>query len=118
MPEERTVREISVQTEPTKTDYTRGEELDLTGGVLLVTYSDGNITTVDMTDEGVTTSGYNSQTDGEQTVTVYYSGKSTEFAVTVTVYEWKLVGRTMTMSDVIYELHRRNRITNGVEEWG
>lgn len=118
MADERTVQEISVQTNPTKTRYSRGEELDLTGGVLLVTYSDGNITTVDMTDSAVTSSGYDSQKDGTQTVKLSYSGKSTEITVTVEIYTWKLVGRTLSMQDIIYELQVRKRITNGVEEWG
>ena len=118
MADERTVQEISVQTEPTKTKYSRGEELDLTGGVLLVKYSDGNITTVDMTDEDVTSSGYNSQKDGVQSVTLSYSGKSTELTITVEVYAWELVGRTLSVDDIIRELQIRNKITNGQEWWG
>lgn len=35
------VEEIEIKTEPAKTEYVAGEELDLTGGVLLVTYADG-----------------------------------------------------------------------------
>lgn len=112
--DERTVSSISVQTAPTKTEYARGEELDLTGGVLLVTYSDGNITTVDMTDPGVTTSGYDAQKNGEQTVTVSYSGQSSTFTVSVEVYKWELIGKTLSIDDIISEINQRNRRTNGM----
>lgn len=118
MSEDRTVSSLSVQTEPTKLNYTRGEVLNLSGGVLLVTYSDGNITTVDMTDSAVTASGYDPEKDGAQKITLSYSGKSTEITVYVEVYAWELVGRTLSLRDIIYELQSRNRITNGVEEWG
>ncbi len=118
MADERTVVSIEIQTLPSKTDYTRGELLDLTGGILLVKYSDGNITTVAMDDSEVTATGYNPQKNGTQTITVSYSGQSTTFDVYVEVYKWELVGRTLSMDDIMRELKIRNRITNGVEEWG
>ena len=60
------------------------------------------------------TSGYDAEKDGIQTVTVRYSGKSTEFNVTVQVYSWELVGRTLDMKDILYELNVRERVTNGM----
>ena len=118
MADERTVVSIEIQTLPSKTDYTRGELLNLTGGILLVKYSDGNITTVGMDDSAVTASGYDPQKNGKQTITVSYSGQSATFDVYVEVYKWELVGRTLSIDDIMHELKIRNRITNGVEEWG
>jgi uncharacterized protein YkuJ len=74
-----TISNIEVQTEPTKTVYTIGESLDTTGMVVVARYSDG--TTVAVTD--YTTSGFNSSTEGQKTVTVTFSGKTATFTVTV-----------------------------------
>ena len=71
---------ISIQTTPTKSEYFVGDELDTTGLVLKLTFADGSVSTVD---SGFTTSGFDSTTAGEKTVTVTYLGKSTTFAVTV-----------------------------------
>lgn len=111
--DDRTVTKISVQTEPAKTEYQRGEELDLTGGTILVTYSDGNITTVDMTASGITVTGYNAQKDGKQTVTLLFGGQTTTIVVSVEMYQWELLGRTMSFEDVVLELRRQQRISNG-----
>ncbi|MCM1335449.1 MAG: bacterial Ig-like domain-containing protein [Bacteroides sp.] len=114
--DDRSVVKISVQSEPEKTEYRRGEALDLTGGTILVTFSDGNITTVDMTDPGVTVSGYNAQKDGEQTVTLLFGGQTATIIVSVEMYQWEVVGRTMSFEDVVLELRRLKRVTNG--DWG
>ena len=80
---ERTLEAITVKTKPTKTTYIEGENLDLTGGVLTLTYNNNTIGTVSMTDSKVTTSGFDSTTAGTKTITVSYGGKSTTFTVTV-----------------------------------
>ena len=65
-----------------QTVYVYGENLDLSGGRLTV--KDGEeITTVDMTAEGVSYSGYNPNQLGEQTVTLTYDGATVSFTVTV-----------------------------------
>lgn len=77
------VSNITVKTQPTKTEYIQGEELDLTGGVILVTYTDGKTEEIKMTDSQVTTSGYNKNKLGEQIVTIIYKGKTTQITVNV-----------------------------------
>ncbi len=72
--------------------YVRGQELNLSGGVLVV--DNGKKTTeIPLDSEDVTVSGYNKDTLGEQTVTVEYDGVTTE--ITVTVVE------RMVISDVV-----------------
>lgn len=79
-----TVSKIEVATKPTKTTYEIGENLDTAGLALKVTYSDGSTKTIT---SGFTTSGFDSSTAGEKTVTVTYGGKSASFMVTVEAAE-------------------------------
>ena len=71
--------EIKV-TAPEKTEYTQGEELDLTGLTVTAVYSDG--TEKEIT-EGYTVTGYDADATGEQTITITYGGMTAEFTVTV-----------------------------------
>ena len=64
---------------PTKTEYKIGEELDLTGLVVIAHYSDGSYQEV--TDYEV--SGFDSAAAGEKTVTVTYQGETVSFKITV-----------------------------------
>jgi hypothetical protein len=72
---------IAVTTPPAKTAYNKGEALDLTGLVVIGTYSDGSskVETVTLAD----VSGYKTNTTGQQTLTVTINGKTTTFTVTV-----------------------------------
>lgn len=78
----RTVSSIAMQTLPAQLEvlYLTGS-LDVTGGSIKVTYSDGSTTTVAMQSSMV--SGLNVQTLGQQTLTVTYGGRTTSFAVQV-----------------------------------
>ena len=67
-------------TAPQKTNYTAGEELDLTGMKVVAKYTDG--TEKEIT-KGYEVSGYNKDKIGSQTITVTYEDKSGTFEVTV-----------------------------------
>ncbi len=77
------VDEIEVKTMPVKTEYVVGETLDLTGGVLLVTYEDGSTGEVPMTDPGVTFTAPNMNTPGRKNVTLNYGGARVRVTVNV-----------------------------------
>ncbi len=79
-PEPPALKSISV-TPPTKTTYRIGEALDVTGGVVELTYSNGTKSTTPLT-LGMCT-GFSSTTAGAKTVTVKYQGKKATFKVTV-----------------------------------
>lgn len=73
---------IEVSKNPTKTDYFTGSSsLDVTGGKLKLTYSNGTSEEVDMTADMC--SAVDLSTAGTKTVTVTYQGKTTTFDVTV-----------------------------------
>ena len=75
------VTSIAITTAPTKTTYTAGDELDLTGIVITATYNDETTATVSSDD--VTVTGFDSEAAGTQTITVTYEGKTATFEVTV-----------------------------------
>ncbi len=69
---ERLALETLSVTPPTKTDYTVGEELDLTGMEVTARYTDGS--TKEIT-EGYMVTGYDKDVPGEQTITISYTEK-------------------------------------------
>ena len=75
-----TLETIAVTTQPTKTEYEIGEQLDTAGLVVTATYSDQS--TADVTSQ-CTFSGFESETAGEKTVNVFFENHSTSFNVTV-----------------------------------
>ena len=79
----KTVESIRVKTLPTKTKYNKGEDLDLEGGIIEITYSDGTTEEVPMTDSNVIITGYDKTRTGVQTITVNYSNKLTTYVVQV-----------------------------------
>lgn len=75
------VARIVVTTNPTKTEYFVGDDVDFTGGVLTVTYGDRTTATVPFSDSGVTFDAVNNSTKGNKTVNVRYGGKRATFSV-------------------------------------
>ena len=76
-----TVIGIDVTTRPAKTQYVVDEALDVSGGVITVTYSDETTQTVAMTAEMV--SGYNNAVACTQTLTVTYAEQTACFDIVV-----------------------------------
>lgn len=73
---------ISVQALPTKTQYIEGlENINLAGGVLLMTYDNGTTETVPLSNALVT--GFNNSIVGENQLTVSYRGFETTFNVQI-----------------------------------
>src|SRR5699024_6369372 len=68
---------------PSKTTYIRGENLDLTDGIITVYYEDTTTTEIPLTSDEISISGYDNKIIGTQTIIVTYRGKQTTFEVTV-----------------------------------
>ena len=79
--EEKKVRNIKI-TAGFKINYFVGEEIDLNGGQITVTYSDGSKETIDITEDMI--SGFNTSEVGTYTVTITYGDKTVTFEVNVT----------------------------------
>ena len=74
---------IDITTQPTKTTYNHGENIDLTGGKITVTYDDASTAEIDLTDPEVTITGGNPVAVGNNTVTISYKGFTDTFNITV-----------------------------------
>ena len=74
---------IGIKTNPNKTQYKYGEELDLTGATISVVKGSGTIE-IPVTEDMV--SGYDKEKLGEQTIKVTYGGEEATFKVTVKDY--------------------------------
>ena len=74
------IKGISVNTEPDKTEYKYGENLDITGATIDVVKSSG-ITTIPVTSNMI--SGFSATTPGTQIIKITYGGFTTKFVVKV-----------------------------------
>ena len=83
---EKTVNSISVKTNPSKTTYEHGDMVNLSGGVLKVTYDDSTTEDISMTDPNVKiTNPTTGKADvNNQTITISYKGKTTTLKLNVT----------------------------------
>ena len=79
--EARQVTDIAWESEPNKITYVEGQELDLTGAYINVTYDNGTTARRAVTSDMI--SGYNKDSVGTQTVTVTFGGRTLTFQVTV-----------------------------------
>ena len=75
------VTAIAIAKAPTKVKYQKGEELDVSGGKIKVTYEDKTAEDIDMTADMVTD--YDSKKVGKQTLTVTYEGLTATYDVEV-----------------------------------
>jgi len=75
-----TIREVSIAQSPNRTKYSMGEQLDLSGLVLLVTYENGR---TEMVSSGYTTNTGYLMKNGIQTVDIYYNGYTVSLSIVV-----------------------------------
>ncbi len=77
---EKALSTITIKTPPAKLHYIIGESLDLTGMELELSYNEGQLV---LPLHNYTVSGFDSQVQGEQTVTITYGEFTNSFQVTV-----------------------------------
>ena len=77
------VEKIELTDLPEKTEYNKGEELDLTGGIILVTFEDSSEIGIDLNDENIQITGYDKNVLGNQQIKVSYEGKEAFFDINV-----------------------------------
>ena len=81
---EKQIASISVKTNPTTTAYEHGDTIDLTGGVIQVTYDDNSTEYVDMIDSSVSIATGSPADVNNPIVKLDYKGQETSFNITVT----------------------------------
>lgn len=79
----KTVKKISVATEPTITYYEVGDTFSVEGGTILVEYTDGTTDTLPMTSSSFTYNTPGMDSTGTRTVIIYCGTKSARFSITV-----------------------------------
>ena len=90
---EKSLTGIEIKKLPTKTEYIqnyKNEQLDLTGGIITVSYNDETTEELDMTNESITVTGFDNGTVGEIQLIVTYRGKKATF--TIDIVEKSLTG--------------------------
>lgn len=78
------VTELKIETMPTKTVYTVGEELDTTGLVLRAYYNNGTAERISNPEEYTATCDMNGF--GSKTVTVTYGGQTAEYTIRISIF--------------------------------
>ncbi|MFR1183182.1 MAG: bacterial Ig-like domain-containing protein [Clostridia bacterium] len=81
---EKQIASISVKTNPKTTAYEHGDTIDLTGGVIQVTYDDNSTEYVDMIDPSVSIATGSPADVNNPIVKLDYKGQETSFNITVT----------------------------------
>ena len=83
-PEPVEITNVTIKSLPSKLTYIQNEEeLDLTGGVLEVTYSDGNVIQLDMKSTEIIVTGFDNTKLGKQTITITYSNRQLTFEIEI-----------------------------------
>ncbi len=102
---EKEITQISVKTMPTKTKYIQNkEELDLTGGVIEITYNDATTESIEMNSAEVTATGFSNNNLGTISITLIYQTETTQFEV-------EIIGET-----VIDENAENSKMDNAVAD--
>ena len=107
---DKTVTSLAVKTNPTKTEYFIGEEFDPAGCVITVTYDDKTTEDIPLTDERLTYSAPNTDTEGTKTVRVRMGSSQVTFQITV-------VAKTYDVTfDLNYENAPEPTVVEGIKE--
>lgn len=103
---EKQIASISVKTNPTTTAYEHGDTIDLTGGVIQVTYDDNSTEYVDMIDPSVSIATGSPADVNNPIVKLDYKGQETSFNITVTdPIQSLLVATPRHRENMIMEIH-------------
>ena len=117
------VNNITIAKKPHKLQYIQNnEELDLTGGELVVTYNDESTENLELSNQKIKITGFDNSKIGKQTINVEYEGFVTTFDVTIieNVNEEYIRGdinqdKKITITDLI--LLKRHLIADTNEGW-
>ncbi len=80
----KSVVKVELKTQPLKTYYINNkEDLDLTGGVMIVTYDDGSTEEISLLNQDVSVVSFTNKETGKQTVRLSYNGQIIEYEIEV-----------------------------------
>lgn len=78
------IEKIEIKKDPNKVKYIQSQDkLDLTGGIILITYDDGSIDEISLTNSEIKISGFDNSEIGKQEIEIEYLGKKTFLSVEI-----------------------------------
>lgn len=77
------VTDIRIKQKPSKTEYYRNDNIDLTDGILEIIYDDGTTSELKMNDSNIKILGFDSSNIGKKKLTIKYENKETYYEVNV-----------------------------------
>lgn len=77
------ITNVKIKQQPSKIKYYRNDNIDLTDGVLEISYDDGTTKELAMNDSNINTAGFDSSVLGKQTIKLNYKGHEITFEIEV-----------------------------------
>ena len=77
------ITDVKIKQQPSKIKYYRNDNIDLTDGVLEISYDDGTTKELAMNDSNINIAGFDSSVLGEQTIKLNYKGHEITFEIEV-----------------------------------
>lgn len=109
-----TISNIELKTQPTKTVYKRGEDLDLSGSSIQINLGSGTSTIINLPDGNVVVSNYNPNTIGtKQHLTVKFGEKTATNTIDVEAYDYIVSSELTDPSKYRYNLNENLDVSDG-----
>lgn len=110
---DRVITEATLYTQPNKTVFIVGQDLDMSGCTLLFKYSNADDETINVTNDMVT--GYNPKIIGEQTLTISYNNRTFEIKVNVEKAPFKEIRTVLDLYNIRYDLSSNYILMNDID---
>ena len=109
-----TISSVSLISQPTKTVYKRGEDLNLTGAKVKVLLASGNSTTINLPDGSVKVSNFdNTKTGVKQNLTVSFGGKNADSTIDVEAYNYIVSSEIIAPTKLDYDYNTDLNLNGG-----
>ena len=109
-----TISSVSLISQPTKTVYKRGEDLNLTGAQVKVLLASGNYTTINLPDGSVKVSNFdNTKTGVKQNLTVSFGGKNADSTIDVEAYNYIVSSEITAPTKLDYDYNTDLNLNGG-----
>ena len=109
-----TISSVSLISQPTKTVYKRGEDLNLTGAKVKVLLASGNSTTINLPDGSVKVSNFdNTKTGVKQNLTVSFGGKNADSTIDVEAYNYIVSSEITAPTKLDYDYNTDLNLNGG-----
>lgn len=103
---EKSISRISIKKKPLKLTYEQNkEELDLSGGSIIVKYNDNSEEEILLTSEQIHATGFNNKKTGKQIITIKYQEEITTFEIEIAGKPEKQIPKNSDFSETICKIN-------------